>query len=284
MTKESNSSNIKNVVEMTTELAKAVPIYQDLIQPAAKEVGSALGTVAKTVNIALAPIAGIVWSYESIQGYISKRVSEKLKNIPEENIETPKISVAGPALEALRFTGDDEEELREMYANLLANALDKNTKNNVHSSFIEIIKQLSPQEALLLKFLSEMKSFPLICSYEETQKMTGNIGENSVLHWGRNNREASFVSNMVDQEFIKVCIDFDENLDIDISLDNFRRLQLIEIETQTLHKFVDNKWLDNKSVIQLQIGTIEAYYFSMYGRNFVKMCMLNSSSKCNTQS
>ena len=49
------------VVEAVSDLVKAVPIYQDTLQPAAKELGKALQTVAKSIHLALAPVAALVW-------------------------------------------------------------------------------------------------------------------------------------------------------------------------------------------------------------------------------
>lgn len=111
-------TNVKATIDAVTGLVKAVPVYQDTLQPAAKQIGQSLETVTKTVNIALAPIKALVWGYEKIEEFISTRVSEKLKNVAPENITTPKSEVAGPAVEALRYSGHNPN-LRELYANLL---------------------------------------------------------------------------------------------------------------------------------------------------------------------
>ncbi|HJR99976.1 MAG TPA: hypothetical protein VJ780_03490, partial [Flavobacterium sp.] len=96
---QNKDTNVKATIDAVTGLVKAIPVYQDTLQPAAKEVGKTLGTVAKVVNIALAPITALVWGYDRIEDFISTRVAEKLKNIPEENIITPPASVVGPAVE-----------------------------------------------------------------------------------------------------------------------------------------------------------------------------------------
>ena len=172
MSDEENTSNVKDVIDATTGLVKAVPVYEDLVQPAAKELGIAFGTVAKTVNMALSPISGMIWSYETIKDFVNQKVSEKLKKVPAENIETPNPAVAGPALEALKYLGH-EETLRELFANLLANALDKNTKSSAHPSFVEIIKQLSPLEGKLLLFLSQLDQYPEVCTFHDTTTTQG---------------------------------------------------------------------------------------------------------------
>lgn len=126
-------TNVKATIDAVTGLVKAVPVYQDTLQPAAKQIGQSLETVKKTVNIALAPIKALVWGYEKIEEFITTRLSEKLKNVPEENITTPKPEVAGPAVEALRYSGHNPN-LRELYANLLANAMDKSTIHLAHDT------------------------------------------------------------------------------------------------------------------------------------------------------
>ncbi|MCB0486640.1 MAG: DUF4393 domain-containing protein [Flavobacteriaceae bacterium] len=161
MEEENKETNVKSTIDAVTGLVKAVPVYQDAVQPAAKQVGQSLEVVAKTVNIALAPIKALVWGYEKIEDFISKSVSEKLKSVPEENITTPPPNVAGPAVESLRYSGHDEK-LRELYANLIANAMDKDTIHKAHPGFVEIIKNLSTDEAVLLKVFIKKQQFPLI--------------------------------------------------------------------------------------------------------------------------
>jgi hypothetical protein len=157
----SEENKIRDVVDAVTGVAKAVPVYQDLLQPATQEMGKALQTVAKTVHIALAPVSALVWGYDQIREFVSTKVSERLKNVPPENIISPKPNVAGPALEALRYTGH-EERLSDMYANLLAASMDTTTAQGAHPAFVEIISQLTPDEAKLVSlFLKEM-AFPLL--------------------------------------------------------------------------------------------------------------------------
>jgi hypothetical protein len=55
------TGKIKDVIDATTGLVKAIPIYEDAVQPAAKQVGKALETVTKAVNVALAPVGLLIW-------------------------------------------------------------------------------------------------------------------------------------------------------------------------------------------------------------------------------
>lgn len=154
-------NKIRDVVDAVTGVAKAVPIYQDVVQPAAQEVGKALQTVAKTVHVVLAPVSALVWGYDQIKEFVSTKVAERLQNVPPENIVTPKPNVAGPALEALRYTGH-ESTLSDLYANLLASAMDKTTAAGAHPAFVEIIRQLTPDEARLVSLFVNDPPMPII--------------------------------------------------------------------------------------------------------------------------
>lgn len=157
----SDESKVRDVVDAVTGVAKAIPVYQDVAQPAAQEIGKALQTVAKTVHVALAPVSALVWGYDQIREFVASKVSERLKNVPPEDIISPKPNVAGPALESLRYTGH-EESLSDLYANLLAASMDKSTADGAHPAFVEIIKQLTPDEAKLVSLFLRQMPFPLL--------------------------------------------------------------------------------------------------------------------------
>lgn len=157
----SEENKIRETAEAIKGIVEAVPVYQDVVQPAAKEVGTALQTVAKTIHIALAPVSILVWGYDQIKDFVSTKVAEKLKDVPSENIASPKPNVAGPALESLKYTGH-EETLRDMYANLLAASMDTRTASGAHPSFVEIIRQLTPDEARIIRLFANDRAFPLL--------------------------------------------------------------------------------------------------------------------------
>ena len=162
-----SSSNVRDAADAVKGIIEAVPVYQDVVQPAAQEVGKALQLVAKTVHIALAPVSILVWGYEQIKDFVSTKVAEKLSGISPEDIIPPKPHIAVPALEALRYTGS-QEELSNLYANLLASSMDAKTVADAHPGFVEIIKQLTPDEAKLLKHFSTTGTLPLITLREES--------------------------------------------------------------------------------------------------------------------
>lgn len=158
---EENLGAVTETVKVVAELAKAVPIYEDALQPAAKQVGKSLETVGRAVNAALMPVEGLIWGIEAIRDFVHEKVTRKLRDVPIENVQAPKPHVAVPLIEALRYTGS-EPDLSELYANLLATSMDKQTAHDAHPGFVEIIKNMSPDEAKIVQFLADKDSFPAL--------------------------------------------------------------------------------------------------------------------------
>lgn len=151
--------SIDSIVKATEGIVKAVPIYQDAIQPVAKEVGKALKTVGGAINVALAPVAVMVYGYEKIKNDLNKRLEKRLSTVSPKDIIVPKLQVVGPLLERYKYVYDSKE-LSQMFINLLANAMDKNRVQRAHPSFVNVISELSPDEAKLIKTIAQEKVLP----------------------------------------------------------------------------------------------------------------------------
>lgn len=151
-----NEQALELVRETVKEVAKDA--YADVGRPVAKPTGELIGLVPRAIKAALAPVEKWVLQREYNVAETKKLLEEKLQNITPDLIESPEPYIAVPALQYISYCMDNEE-LRDMYANLLANSMNSVVKNGVHPGFVEIIKQLSPDEA---KFLKYMKANPVI--------------------------------------------------------------------------------------------------------------------------
>ena len=237
-------NKIRDVVDAVTGVAKAVPVYQDVVQPAAQEIGKGLQTVAKTVHVILAPVSALVWGYDQIKDFVSTKVAERLKNVPPENLVSPKPNVAGPALEALRYTGH-ESLLSDLYANLLAASMDSSTAEGAHPAFVEIIKQLTPDEAKLFALFAKDTPMPLVSiRWEFKPNQEGKTGGKDVLvHY-------SHLGNIADCQHPKMTPTY---------IDNLCRLGLAEVPTfyeYTYKGAYDD--LENDPIIKAHKASIEA--------------------------
>ena len=206
----SEENKIRDACDAAAGLLKTVPVYEDVVQPAAKEIGVGLQTVAKTVHIALAPVSALVWGFDQIKEFVGTSVAKRLEKIPKEKIITPPAQIAGPALEALKYTGH-EETLREMYGKLLATAMNADQVTSAHPAFVEIIRQLNPDEARLCKLFKSANSFPTI----DLRAVINDEGsyKDILLHYSRIGYDAGCIRPQHIQQYI----------------DNIARLGIVEI-------------------------------------------------------
>ncbi|PKL44357.1 MAG: hypothetical protein CVV41_06885 [Candidatus Riflebacteria bacterium HGW-Riflebacteria-1] len=92
--------------------------------------------------------------------YFKSKLDERLSKETPENLIPPKLAIAEPIIEhAVRL--ENEKELQDMFANLLSSSMIKNSSNKVLPSFVEALKQLSSDEAKIIKsvFNSSSRSF-----------------------------------------------------------------------------------------------------------------------------
>ncbi|TFW56990.1 DUF4393 domain-containing protein [Bradyrhizobium sp. MOS001] len=81
------------------------------------------------------------WYSRRVDEILAKRDAKKLKGAP------PRI-----ALDILEAAQDEtRDELRELWAQLLANAMDEATQSKVRIEFVTVLKQLNPLDALVLQ-------------------------------------------------------------------------------------------------------------------------------------
>ena len=151
--------------------------YDDGFQPTVSEIGKLVGRIPKAINAAFAPLDIWIAKQENSIARTKKLLEQNLENVEPEKIVPPEPYVAIPAIQAISYSMDSEE-LRKMYANLLSKSIYSETKDFVHPSFVEIIKNLSPTDCYVFEYI--MKEREIGC-YE---MRVGYIGERSyhVIH------------------------------------------------------------------------------------------------------
>lgn len=155
-------SGIDKFMEGAGKVLETVPeLYGDALKPAAQESGKVIGRIPRTINAIFANWDKWLLGREYNVKTTEKLLEQKLANMNPENIVDPEMYVAVPALQALSYA-INSEELRELYANLLAKAMNVNTKNDVHPALLETIKQMSPNDAIYFKLLSSLNEHPVI--------------------------------------------------------------------------------------------------------------------------
>lgn len=214
------SNGLNNFLDAAGKLVKVAPsIYEDLAQPAVKETGKFIARVPKAINAAL--IGADCWIEEQMYRLdeTKKILAVKLENTDPDKIVPPEPYVAIPALQAISYSMNSEE-LSNLYANLLAKSMTIDTKDSVHPSFVEIIKQLSPLDAQLIKYIRD-NPFKLATITFRFQKdnRTPNLG------FVKGSTGFDVVSNAICTSLNEVPYHH-----IQMSLDNLFRLGLIHID------------------------------------------------------
>ncbi|WOH78268.1 Abi-alpha family protein [Bradyrhizobium sp. BEA-2-5] len=130
--------------EAITEGAKAVNNTVDLVREGGRAVGPAIGNIYGLL------IGDSIAAARQRRLDAITRKTEKIlrdRNI-NERVEAPE-SIAIPLLEAAQ--GEPREEMQELWARLLANALDPGRAHDVRPEFIETLKKLHPLDAAILQ-------------------------------------------------------------------------------------------------------------------------------------
>ena len=151
---------LDKLAEGVGKAVETVPdLYDDALKPASQETGKTLALIPRTINAALVPLRQWIANKEYNLAETEKLLAKKLEHVGEDKIVTPEAYVAVPAIQAISYAMDSEE-LRNLYANLLAKSMISDTKDLVHPSFVEIIKQLSPLDA------KAINSLKYLCQYQ----------------------------------------------------------------------------------------------------------------------
>jgi hypothetical protein len=165
----------KTVVEVIGSVIKAAGDHPD-VKVAGGELAKTAATLTKTLNVMLLPLAAVTFAYDKAREYFSSKFQEELAEasaqIPSESITQPKPSIAGPALQGLAFALD-EPDLKRMYLNLLASAMDGRAPDAVHPAFVELIRQLTAEEATLLRHILATPGGVPIAEIRLQEKATG---------------------------------------------------------------------------------------------------------------
>lgn len=128
-------------------------LYKDMAQPAARNIGLALGAIT-SIGLFLHLLSS--WSTDRLNICLKKNLdeyAERMKDVPPEDVSEVPPEIGVPIIEKLSYVTN--EELRKLYIELLAKASIKEENDKAHPNFVNIINSISPDEAILLKFIKE---------------------------------------------------------------------------------------------------------------------------------
>lgn len=241
--------------------------YKDLVSPSAKPVGTVLSYLPRTIRLCFSRWEKWIINGEESLRLTAEALKDKVVNIPEDKQCEPEPYVAIPAIQQISYCYDSEV-LRDMYANLLASSMNLDKKWTVHPAFVDIIKQLTPDEAKILKSLprDSRYSIPL-------------IDLNIVFDKGKGRNVVA--RNITMNEVYESCETPDSMC---AYLDNLERLKLIKIADHTwltddalYEKIEKSDRVENLKEIlpegqKYGIGK-KLMYVTEYGVSFIRCCI-----------
>ena len=240
-----------------------------------KQTDGALSTVVGFFNnVVLYPVkkANLTFRYK-LEAF-EDDLKEKIKGIPEENLQVPPVKIAGPVLEALKYTYD-EDDLREMYEEMLASAMDNRKAHKVHRSYVDAIRQMEPLDAMVLKRICRLTSVT-----------------SAHIKFNQKGTSSCYV-NAMPYHFCPDLFDLGDPFQVSASISNLLRLGLLIsnigiLNDDGLGLAKKEQYIQERSLIyeqrKLEIDIIvskECQIISLdsYGRHFVDICMQREENK-----
>ena len=243
-------------------------IYGDLAKPGVQQVGKALGTTLGLGNTILWPVHLLNETTNIILKKNLEKFRRKMENTPLEEVSevTPEVGV--PIAEKLSYVTN--EELSEMYTELLAKASQYQNANTAHPSFVNIINNLSPDEAILIKSIRRALSIPFVsvrlykkgkAEWTELHPMVLNLPCLSVLAYPDN--VPAYISNLEGLGLLNI-----QNM---FSIAKDELYKPLEENANTLYADFAEKLADQ--VLKCDRGKID---ITSFGRLFLQACFSNN--------
>ena len=236
-------------------------LYTDFLQPSIKTLGTTLGSVVELVTLFQVPIQYV---NEIVKLNFSKRLKEyakKLEEIPDEKKCEVNPQIGVPIMEKLGYTTNDE--IADLFTNLLTKASSVDTVNLAHPSFVQLIERLSVDEARIIKYLVE-KDYILCISI---RLIHDNGGFLDIL------KSKTLIAN-------EIHLDFPKNEGI--YLDNLVSMGILDIShgnyksDETLYQPLLEKYSVQNAAIGFDFKKIEYpksfYQITDFGKSFIKAC------------
>lgn len=257
-------------------LKTAPSLYEDALQPTVQEVGKFVARIPRAINAAFSGLDKWILNKEYAIDETKKLLEKKLENVDPDKIVEPEAYVAVPAIQAISYSMNSEE-LRNLYANLLAKAMNSDTKDMVHPSFVEIIKQMSPTDIRVYEEIANKKTFQVAniycCKYQNNQDSSkfASTLETPIKKLGF---EGITHITYFSPDMVKISIDnllrlrlIQERFRLDTSIDEQLKTSptYINMVTQLKKYLIDSSWKYEEN----------AYYLGLtdYGKSFRNICL-----------
>lgn len=225
-----------------------VEIYRDAGKPAGKEIGKLGEDMIKAVRLALFPVQ-IVAAY---QDRFENFVNTSIRKVPPERLIPPPAQIIGPVLEGIRYEPSDTP-IDQLFSDLLSSSMDKENVDKAHPSYPLIIRQLSSDEAIILKTLHEQKE----PAYEFVKTFRFENGR-------------SFDDKIEKDEYPKEVLTFPQNLGFYIN-------HLSQLGLAGIYEYNQTPIYDENTKMQSGSRAFCKYLLTDLGQRFMDACVYKNA-------
>lgn len=250
-------------------------IYGDLAKPGVAQVGIALATVIGLLNTCLSPIKFLNEKTELNRQNNLKLLAERFAEIPPENIVEAPPEIVVPIAEKLIYVSN--EELRNMYIELMAKASTTDLNDKAHPSFVNIINNLSPDEARFLKALQQIGTIRISSVHHFSAYKS-----ESFVNYFKHEANKKYIDELTFPQNIAAYIENFEGLGIvSVSIDNSSELEMI----RKIERYIQDTHYEQQTK-RFNLSTFATRYkwtltISPYGKLFLEAISAETQSENN---
>ena len=211
-----------------------------------------------------------IMEYPYKKDALQKEIEQKYNAIPEEYRTDPKINIAGPVFENLKYNLD-EEHIKELFTNILISDMDSRKQSKVLPSYVEIVRQLSQADAEYLNILkAKINMHDLVC-------------EAPIIKLKYTLSTGGFIP--ASNDIVLIYDNTNYFVLPSIVIDNLSRLQIIDIDfskfkvDETKYKTVFNKISEMDDFKNIPFYATKLDYFkgiltiTDFGKPFLEICL-----------
>jgi hypothetical protein len=250
------------VIEAAQKDGLLKQIYGDLAQPGVQQVGKALSGVFGLGNTILWPLHLLNSKAQIALQKNLDEFKERMASKPLESVIEVAPEVGVPIAEKITYVQDDD--LRALYLSLLEKSASATNATKAHPSFVNVINNLSPDEARLIADLGRRQLIPVVTGnisrpgdHSEREVVPMILAGGAKLNAPQNVR--AYLSNLEGLGIIK--IDF-EKFYSDESLYS----ELVTLATERIQPHLTSEF-SQPSVTKGRI------LFTEFGRLFMQACL-----------
>lgn len=193
-----------------------------------------------------------------------QELNAAIEQIPEDSKIEPSIQVAAQALENSKYCVS-EPELRKMFVNLISSSMNSSTSRDVHPSFPEMIKQMSPLDANILMDFKKISAQPIARFVLNLANHTSKVLEDYLYFCPEGSHSYYYAASIASlQRLGLLSVDFTTWLADDSLYKNFYDWAYLK----HLKKQYENN--TNNQTVSVAKGICK---LTPLGRNFISVCL-----------